>query len=263
MKSILMAPATLGLAAAASLAMAAAAPAVAHADDDWTGWYLGVNAGGATGSSSQTSNVNATNNTYFAGTSIAPVNAAGAQKIKPSGFSGGAQVGFNQQSGGWMWGVEADIQALSLKKDATVTGVYPCCGPATYSQTAGAKTSWLFTARPRVGWVSNDWLVYGTAGVAVTDVKYTHRFTDTFTASPGAMADSSISKTKAGWTAGVGVEHAMAGGWSVKGEYLYADFGKEGSSGHITNPAASSATTFDSNADLKVNLFRVGLNKKF
>lgn len=255
MKSILTA------AAAAALL---SAPALAHADD-WSGWYAGVNLGGASGASQQHTTVDSgASNSYFAASSITAINADGTQKLKASGFTGGVQLGLNAQSGQWVWGVEGDIEALDVSKDKAVTTVYPAYAPSTYTVTQGVKTSWMATLRARAGLAtSGGWLVYGTGGLAVANVKATHRFNDTYTAAPGALENGSTSKTKAGWTLGVGAEKALADGWSVRGEYLYADFGKMESTANLTNPVYGLSTTFRNDADLKVNIVRLAVSKRF
>ena len=71
--------------------------------------------------------------------------------------------------------------------------------------TASVSSDWLTTLRPRVGFAANNWLVYVTGGLAVANLKSNFSFTDTFA---GATKLASISKTKAGWTVGVGTEYA-------------------------------------------------------
>lgn len=61
-----------------------------------------------------------------------------------------------------------------------------------------------------------------TGGLAVTNLKASVVFVgDPVT----NVAAAGISETRTGWTAGGGVEWAFARNWSVKAEYLYADFG--------------------------------------
>ena len=76
------------------------------------------------------------------------------------------------------------------------------------------KNSWLATARARIGYAGwSNWLPYITAGAAGGDIKATD-------------VVGSATKTKIGWTAGLGVEYAFMSNWSAKLEYLYADLGK-------------------------------------
>ncbi len=249
MKSTLIAVAT-----AAALVLAAA-PAVAG-PTNWTGPYVGANIGGAFGTSDVATT--AGSGGYFAAGSITSIAANGAESLKPSGFTGGVGGGFNQQTGSWVVGVEADIDALSLNKSTSTTAVYPCCSPSAYTINQGVKTSWLFTARPRLGWATDGVLVYATGGLAVTDFHSTGAFTDTF---GPETENGSKTTTKAGWTLGGGVEAAIDPKWSLKAEYLYADFGSVSSSAALV-PAVLSQV-MDHTAKLNTSIVRLGLNMRF
>jgi outer membrane immunogenic protein len=117
------------------------------------------------------------------------------------------------------------------------------------------------TLRPRVGFANNNWLVYATGGLAVAQVKGDFTFTDTFSA---ATESASISKTKAGWALGGGVEYALAGAWSMKAEYLHVDLGSvSGTSNNMTTfGAASPASTWSHSVKVTDDIVRVGLNYK-
>ena len=65
---------------------------------------------------------------------------------KPSGFVGGVQGGYNWQSGPWVFGAEADIQA---------TGANDTFAPWKFSN------PWFGTVRGRAGYAFNN--VYSTA----------------------------------------------------------------------------------------------------
>lgn len=162
---------------------APAAPAI-QAQHDWTGGYVGLNAG-YTGGKAKGSFED--ESTYVTG----------------SGFIGGAQGGYNFQSGSFVYGVETDIQATNAKaevKDPDDKG--------------GVKHKWLGTTRARVGFTPTDKvLTYVTGGVAYGNIK-------------SIGDDVRFNKTKVGWTAGAGVEYAVDNNWSVKTEYLYTDLGK-------------------------------------
>ena len=56
--------------------------------------------------------------------------------------------------------------------------------------------------------------------------------------------------TKAGWTAGGGIEAHISGPWSAKLEYLYVDLGRGGS-------------VLGSDSKFQTNIVRVGLNYRF
>jgi len=117
--------------------------------------------------------------------------------VDPSGFLGGVQVGYNWQSGQFVFGGEGDIQA----SDADDTF-------------ANWKFSnpWFGTARARVGFAISNALLYGTAGLAIGDLK----------AEFGGLSET---KTLFGWVAGGGLEVGFTPNWSAKIEYLYMDLG--------------------------------------
>src|SRR4029078_10370624 len=70
----------------------------------WTGFYIGLNAGFAWGRSDPT----LTGNPNAAPLSLgAPINPT--PHLKPNGFIGGGQVGYNWQSGQWVFGAEIDF----------------------------------------------------------------------------------------------------------------------------------------------------------
>jgi len=77
---------------------------------------------------------------------------------------------------------------------------------------AEARLRTTGSLRMRAGYAMDRTLFYGTGGVAVGRYKAT-----------SSMAE--FSETRTGWTIGAGVEQALQGGWSIRGEYRYTDFG--------------------------------------
>jgi outer membrane immunogenic protein len=114
---------------------------------------------------------------------------------KPSGFVGGAQAGYNWQTGPWVFGVEGDLQA---------TGASDTFAPWKFSN------PWFGTVRGRAGYAFSNILFYGTAGLAFGELQ-------------GQTFGLTESHTNAGWTVGLGAEFGFARNWSAKVEYLYVD----------------------------------------
>lgn len=229
---------------------------------NWSGFYAGVNAGAAFGrASTQTST---TVGTYFAATSIPAIAAAGDQSANNTGFTGGVQIGYNWQINSAVIGLEADFGYMGLRASSSAGAVYPCCAPTAFTVSSSTKTDWLMTLRPRVGIANNNWLLYVTGGLAVAQVKADFTFADTFAL---AAESASISKTKAGWALGGGVEYAMAGPWSLKAEYLHVDLGSVSTtSNNMTLTAAaipSPGSTWSHSVKVTDDIVRVGLNYKF
>jgi outer membrane immunogenic protein len=152
----------------------------------WSGFYVGVNGGGAFANSNWTDPIfGNTGNFDFSG-----------------GLFGGT-VGANYQIGPWVFGVEGDWDWTNLS-GTTFVGSCAFVGCTTQS-------NWLGTVRGRVGWAWNRVLFYGTGGAAFANLD----------AAAGVFPF--MSSTQAGWTAGVGLEYAFAPNWTAKAEYLFVD----------------------------------------
>ena len=124
----------------------------------------------------------------------------------PAGGLFGATLGFNVQSGAFVFGAEGDIDG-NWMRDSNSNGTGFCSSPG-----CGIQTSWYGTTRGRIGYAFDRALFYFTAGAAFGDVQMTTN---------GGTAHSD----RVGWTAGAGLEYAFLGPWSAKIEYLYADLG--------------------------------------
>jgi outer membrane immunogenic protein len=221
------------------------APIVAPAFS-WTGCYLGVNAGGAWGRSNL-------NFVPFGGPLGAQIEAAETPNLRPNSFTGGGEAGCNYQSGNIVFGFEADFDYFGLRAAQSTTSLFNN-GTSSLTATNSVKTDWLFTARPRLGYAWDSWLLYVTGGVAVTNMRFASDFSNTIGDQP---VSENASSTKAGWTFGGGVEVALNRNWSAKVEYLYIDFGS------LSTSVVSQGALFGHNVPLTAQIARVGLNYKF
>ena len=192
--------------------------------------------------------------------------ASGTGRLASTGFTGGAQAGYNWQAGHIVYGGEADFGAFDLGDSIAPTGVFPFAFlGTTYALTERMSTEWLATLRARLGFtVMPALLLYATGGIAFTDFKFSSSYADnavdaTF---PGGTGFGSKSRVQTGWTIGGGGEWLLDGCWSVKAEYLYVDFGSMGVAVPTSNTAAFTQT-MHVNADLNASLARVGLNFKY
>jgi outer membrane immunogenic protein len=233
---------------------------------DWKGFYVGGNAGGVKGSADTFTSTVFSPTGYFAMSSVPAIAAVGKQKLSPRGFTGGGQVGYNFQTGHFVLGLETDFGAMHVNDDFVGSTTYPCCAPTNFTVKQSISTDWLWTARPRVGVAAGPVLVYGTAGVALTNLSYQALFIDTFAT---AHENAGVDEIRTGWIAGGGVEFKIGGGshWSMKGEYLLADFGQvKTTSTNLTafTPAVAFPTNvFTHQADLQQHIFRTGFNYRF
>lgn len=232
----------------------------------WTGFYIGGNAGGAWGSFDPSSTTTFTPGGYFILPNPPIVSAAGQQSIKPSGFTGGFELGYNWRAGNFVYGLEGDIESLHLSGSSTSGQVLysggVSCPANCFTVNSAAHTDWLATTRGRLGVAANNWLLFATGGAAFTTLNGSFSFAD----STPTTESGSISSTKVGYTVGGGVEAKLWANWSVKAEYLYVDFGRVSvTSNNLfeTGFGPVPAQVFTHSLDLKANVARVGLNYHF
>ena len=83
----------------------------------WTGFYVGLNAGGVWGSGSVSSTLFA-NGFPFLETEWPSGNLGGSQ----TGFIGGGQAGYNWQTGSFVLGVETDFDWTDLSRNSSFVG---------------------------------------------------------------------------------------------------------------------------------------------
>lgn len=250
----------LGGACVVVFALLAAAPAKAG---DFKGAYVGLTIGGVSNTANASTTTVFSPTGYFAMNSIPAIATAGAQKLSPSGFTFGGQLGYNFQHHAFVLGLETDLGSMNMSAQKSTTAIYPCCPTTGFTVTQFVGTSYLFTLRPRVGFTAGPVLIYGTGGLAMTSVDYSALFTDTF-----ATAHESADKTstQTGWAAGAGVEFKVKKHLSLKGEYLHTDFGSQSNTAtDLTAPAGTAWPTnvFTHTASLTGNVYRFGFNYRF
>lgn len=230
-----------------------------HAED-WTGLYLGADAGAAIGSISARTTV-ADNGGYFIATDPAQIADAGSMHFSPAHITGGAHIGYNYQGTGsrFVLGVEGDFNSLDLRSSNSASQVYLTAAPTRFTLTQTVRTDWLLTLRGRTGWAFGNFLLYGTAGAAITRLKYDAMFSDNFSPVFSPVAHTS---TRIGWVVGVGGEYRWTEHWSMKGEYLYSDFGLE-TTYSMPQTINTPFPTLKHASSLTLHLIRLGVNYRF
>lgn len=249
-----MGASTIGATHAADMAVKAPISKPVPIAYTWTGCYVGLNAGGAWARSDRSARLS-----DATGANRQAVQNAQNFTFEPSGFTGGGQLGCNHQVGNFVFGVEGDVDYLGLRASRTVTVPFPN-GGGTFTIGDSMSADWMATVRPRIGYAMNNWLFYATGGLAVTQLRFNHAYTDVF----GSSQSASLSETRYGWTAGAGVEVAIGGGpWSAKLEYIHADFGTASVTGEFVFQGAPTNLFTAHSVDLKTDIVRAGLNYKF
>lgn len=178
------------------------------------------------------------------------------------GFLGGLQVGFNVQSGRFVFGVEGDISFAEFDADtsfslATAEDLSKVWFGSGIDGSVSAEINWLSTLRGRVGVAFDNVLIFATGGLALADVDIGGTLSATAVALKVPLTTSvsySDSDIQAGYVVGGGVEWLFARNWSVKGEYQFIDLGEE-------TIGFNEGTTAD--VDLSLHVVKVGINYHF
>src|SRR5262249_49597706 len=211
-----------GVAFSAGIAVKGPAPVPAPVYN-WTGWYVGVNAGASFGNVK--TDFNAARLRIDAGDlGIFVPGFAQSDRVYPSGFMGGGQIGYNwQYSPLIVVGLEADFQGALERDSGTFEprkfsfDVKAGDGSGIVATSYTTQIDWFGTVRARIGYVWGDGNVmsYLTGGLAYGEVKING--TSTVSASICANffgCDNSVSGAQAfghsqvntGWVVGYGTE---------------------------------------------------------
>ncbi len=191
---------------------------------DWTGYYIGVFGGGGFSNHDITSAAGSAN--YGSG----------------GGGIGGVDIGYNWQSGSYVFGLEGDIAWAGIKSNDAFA-----LGP-------NDETSlrWAATIRARSGIAIDRFLLFFTGGWTYGDQRHVN--TD-----PVLGGVDSFTVNSSGWTAGAGLEYAFTQNLIGKFEYRYYDFGNFTRGGHPLTPNGQLPYKVDNT----YSTLMLGVNYKF
>lgn len=187
---------------------------------NWTGFHLGLHVGTLLGSNN------------WAERSVPVSNTPGDWSGTPWGLT----AGYDMQRGSLVYGAAFDYTGGSLAATSTTGGGFACGG--------GSCTTTIdnsFAIRGRIGHAFDRTLVYATAGLASGNATGT----TTVTNGSGRLT---------GWTAGLGIEHAVSDAMTVNLEYLYTDLGR------LELPASCGLNCY---TDVNYGTVRLGVNFRF
>jgi outer membrane immunogenic protein len=146
----------------------------------------------------------------------------------------GGQIGFNYDLGGFVLGAEADIQWTGME-GGTI---------APLGTVVDGNVDYFGTVRARAGYAIDRLLPYVTGGFAYGGASGSSSFAGGF----------ETEETITGWTVGAGAEYALTDNITVKGEYLFTDFGDE---------TFFPGTIIEEDIALSFHTVRAGVNFKF
>jgi outer membrane immunogenic protein len=245
----------LGAGAPAVAADFGVAPRAVHyvAGTNWTGCHVGGMVGDEWGTTNGWRTTSATTLGLTGGPTTFP-NTPLSPSYNMTGFTGGAYAGCDYQFGAWVVGVEGDWSSMNKAGQAFDLP------PFTTSFVQQSTEHWVATARARLGYAVDKWLLYVTGGAAWARI-------DTAEWNILQPLQSAINDSNrvTGWTVGGGIEYDLRYGWSVRTEYLYVQLP---SFTTFTPGSGTGLTTNTSFTNVSVgrmtnNILRLGLTYKF
>ena len=217
--------------------------AEAPAPKNWTGFYVGGHLGGGWSDDrwsdpfgSAPSGLGATDIAGFGDTTRA------------TGPLGGAQVGFDWQTGHAVFGLQADASATNLRGDNTC---FSGLGGVDCQRVINA----LATVTGRVGYAWGRSLAYVKGGGAWTDATYSLNG-NTNALALGAESTGIVSS---GWTAGGGIEYALTDCWSTLLEYDYIGVSRT----TVAFPMVATLSARNIAVQQEINTVKLGVNYRF
>jgi len=198
----------------------------------WSGFYVGAQAGYLWGS--------------LTSVSVAAPLAPGFVKtsLNPNGVFGGGFAGYN-------WQFHQNLVA-GIETDFNGVGASTTVNPAAFAQLK-ANLDWFGSTRLRVGYASDRFMPFLTAGVAYSGYEESAQAFGL-----GFLPVTSKNRVSTvGWTIGLGVEYALTDHFIARIEYRYANYGEKSIS--VPTPFRFQPVRLD----LSTNDVRLGASYKF
>lgn len=196
-------------------------PPVVPTTYDWSGAYVGLRVGVPTGEN------------FWAERGVGAAAIPGTWSGTPYGLT----AGYDRQHGNYVFGAAIDYTGGTLSAQSTTSGTFVCgpgCDTAVENQ---------YAIRGRIGRAMDRTLVYVTGGFASGEATAS-------VAGFGTLGNDRLN----GWTAGIGLEHAVNNRFSVSLEYLFTDLGR------LEIPTTCFSACF---TDVSFGTLRIGANLRF
>lgn len=218
---------------------------------DWTGPYIGGEAGGALGSSQTT---------IITQSSASPAFPPGTEQssVHLRGLVGGVYTGYNHHfADGYVVGINFDVTSTGLSGSASdINPVNGVVGRQTVS------LLWVSTLTARFGYPIDTWFPFVKAGWALGRFTASGSENDP-TATPSLVNTFAGTHYRHGWTVGAGLEWAFSGPWVAKLEYDFTQFLDTRFAPLQVNVATGAVTFPERSATSFLHIVKVGLGYRF
>jgi outer membrane immunogenic protein len=198
----------------------------------WTGFYVGLSAGG------RWSNVTWTTLSVTPAPGLPPDPTTTPVNFNNKTGTVGAYFGYDWQiAPQWVWGLQADFDwGNSSKRNGGVPGTFGTSGLYAPPAAAAVDSSWVTerwdaSVRARLGFlVASPWLIYANAGVGMQSIEVGASCAGGGPPPPGPSwctipRYESVRYARTSWTFGGGTEVALSHSLFARVEYRYTYYG--------------------------------------
>ncbi len=222
-----------------------------YTDRQWTGLYAGVKTSYASG------HVKSETGNYDPAFPFSPTS------MDIGGTGSGIVVGYHWQQRNLVLGVEIDAQNMNMESSSSIyASPVPDAGAGCDAARASCpmrikqEVNNLYTARLKVGHAAKRYVAYGTAGLAVAEVKRSTRETIQYWGPTGMWG--ATQHTTLGWTLGAGLDYALTQNILLQTQLLYVNLRNENYNFEDTKDYI-----FTQDASINFSVFSFGLSYKF
>lgn len=247
---------------------------------DWSGFYIGGQAGASTIFNS--GRVDSEPRNVFVGVGQPPelrVLERYRYNYGGAAFTYGLYAGALAQYGSFVFGLEADFNGPMrritgpIQFENSAIDIDPITGaqlPGNDGYRQRIQSLWDASIRARFGYASGATLIYGTAGLAIASFKACSIYGgDPNCNFVGQFHQIRYTTTRVGWTIGAGIEHKLTHNWAIRAEYRYTMYGATSclttQPCAVTNPepGITSPRASDIRNRVDTHAWRVGLTYTF
>ena len=168
--------------------------------------------------------------------------------------------GHAHQFGNVVLGIEANAGTLFYDKshsayfeNLTIPGSF-----TTMKQSV--RADWVANLLARAGWGEDRWLAFVTGGLAMTRLEMDYSLADG--TGWDARSRSSEHEIRLGLTLGLGGEYALDENWSIRGQYLYTNFGNMQTVSPVTS-LHPNQSDLEHEAKLELHTVLIGVSYRF
>ena len=194
---------------------------------DWSGGYVGTSVGAALNNTEFNQNYVYTGQANISIEETDLINGLDfSDTADDAWFTAGILAGYNWQYSNFVIGAEADFNYLgfhgTVKHDVSnVMSQVMAPENTTATDRIDYENNWYGTLRARLGYAIDNFLIYGTGGLAYGEMDINQKL-DASNGDEYASWNARTNGWNLGWTLGGGMEYGM-GRWTMGAEYLYVD----------------------------------------